>query len=133
MGRSGGGPYAVACAYALHREELKATGATAGMGPVKGGIKDMMLASRDLMQGIRYAPGLVERFVNYFVGKTFRSPVPEVLLNAMKKQLKWLPRKEYEGLEREPGELEKATKVLQAHFRQGSADFVTDSRVFAED
>lgn len=133
VGGSGGGPYAVACAYALPKEELKATGVIAGMGPAKDGVKDMMLANRILMQGIRYAPGLVERVVDYSVGQTFRSPDPEVLLNAMKKQLKWLPQKEREELEREPGGLEKVIKVFQAHFRQSSAGFVTDSRVLAED
>ena len=64
------------------------------------------------MQGIRYALILVERLVDYSVGQTFRSPDPEILLNAMKKQLKWFPRKEREGLERQPGGLEKRIKVL---------------------
>lgn len=133
VGGSGGGPYAVACAYALPRDELKATGIPAGMGPTKDGVADLQLASRILIQATRYTPGLVERFVDYTTGRTFRSPDINALRKAMKKLLNWLPRKEREKMERDPGTLDNVIKVLQAHFRQGSAGFVTDSRVLAQD
>ena len=133
MGGSGGGPYALACAYALPKENLKSTGIIAGMGPTKDGVKDMMLASRILIQAVRYAPDLLERFVDYSVGRKFRSSDSDSLREAMRKQLRWIPQKQREQLEREPGGLDKVVKVFQAHFEQGSAGFVTDARVLAED
>lgn len=58
IGLSGGGLYALACAYALPEEQLKSVSVVVGMGPMDIGMKGMCLSNWLIFQGLLYFPAL---------------------------------------------------------------------------
>jgi len=91
MGVSGGGLYALACATAIPKENLKGVALVAGIGPWELGFKGMKHQNRLLFYGFRYWPSAV-RWVLLRL-RTATAKVPEdVLLEGMqwKPQYAWL-------------------------------------------
>jgi pimeloyl-ACP methyl ester carboxylesterase len=56
IGSSGGGPYSLACAYALPKDRLKGAGILAGVGPWHMGTKDTLLIGRFVWNIWAWAP-----------------------------------------------------------------------------
>ncbi|ERF69657.1 hypothetical protein EPUS_03649 [Endocarpon pusillum Z07020] len=63
FGQSGGGPYALACAYALPKGEVKGVGVVAGMAPWEFGSKGMKWQNRVIFNALATVPRLVRIFV----------------------------------------------------------------------
>ena len=59
IGVSGGGPYALACAYSLPAEKLKTVSIIAGMGPIDVGLKGMSWGNWFMFKGLLYFPFLI--------------------------------------------------------------------------
>ncbi|KKK13481.1 hypothetical protein P175DRAFT_0503915 [Aspergillus ochraceoroseus IBT 24754] len=68
LGGSGGGPYAVACAYALPYEMLSAVGILAGAGPWAAGMRYVSRTRRMLSCAATNSPAALRVFVDGVVG-----------------------------------------------------------------
>lgn len=64
LGCSGGGPYAIACAYLLPAHMLSAVGVFAGAPPWIAGTKDVTVGRKLLSHAAIYCPGMLEMVLN---------------------------------------------------------------------
>ncbi|KAJ5736762.1 uncharacterized protein N7483_001887 [Penicillium malachiteum] len=84
FGFSGGGLYALACAYALPKTELLGVGVASGMGPWSLGTYGMKVENRVLFNCICYTPWLARRLVGLgfaeFIKGTDMVKMKEVLM-----------------------------------------------------
>ncbi|KAJ5532783.1 hypothetical protein N7494_009335 [Penicillium frequentans] len=64
LGCSGGGPYAIACAYLLSAHMLSAVGVMAGAPPWVAGIKDVTVSRKLLSCAATYCPRTLEMVLN---------------------------------------------------------------------
>lgn len=56
MGVSGGGQYALACAFSIPPEELKSVALVCGQGPIEISLRGMKLGNQIIMRGFQYCP-----------------------------------------------------------------------------
>jgi len=68
LGWSGGGPYAVACAYGLPRSMLSAAGAMAGSAPWRAGVQGFPKTMRLIRLAVTYIPGVFKVVSGAIVG-----------------------------------------------------------------
>lgn len=64
LGCSGGGPYAIACAYLLPAHMLSAMGVVAGAPPWVAGTEDVTISRKFLSHAAIYCPGTLEMLFN---------------------------------------------------------------------
>lgn len=67
LGCSGGGPYAIACAYLLPAHMVSAVGVMAGAPPWIAGIKDVTVSRKLLSCAAIHCPGTLEMVLNSFL------------------------------------------------------------------
>jgi pimeloyl-ACP methyl ester carboxylesterase len=79
IGSSGGGPYSLACAYALPRDRLKGAGVLAGVGPWHQGTKDTLLIGRVVWNIWAWAPWTFRAIYDRTAVPAARDPDPERL------------------------------------------------------
>jgi pimeloyl-ACP methyl ester carboxylesterase len=128
-GQSGGGPYTVACAHALPREELKGAAVVAGMGPWECGTKDMKLASKIIFWSIAYTPKLLRLVMKYAYTKSLDDYDQEELEQEYRKGLKWFKEKDREVLSK-PASIKAVIATMREGFRQGKEGALYDGIIF---
>ena len=127
IGGSGCAPYALVCAYALPRQQLKATGILAGFGSLGYGWQGTRLASPMSMHAVRYMSGVVERFLNWLAAQIPDQDFqPKALKGLLRRRLK---KEDLERFERQPGGIEGLVRIVKEHFRQGPAGFLKEMQV----
>ena len=129
VGGSGGAPYALACAHYLPREQLRAVGILAGMGPWDWQtMSHMPLANRIFWNSMACSPALTRLGMDWYLGKLARDPDPTVLYEGFRKQLKLLPKKDQALFDDENFFLG-MVESLRESFRQGPEGNADDVRL----
>ena len=128
QGASGGGPYAIACAYRL-ADRLLACGVIAGLGPIHLlGTKDMMLTNRIQFGLARRMPWLVQVLLWAYLGRYGKYVDDE-------KKLELLGNKMAQGLPKSISNPDiprlYVQETLEA-FRQGSHGAAYDASLFTQ-
>ena len=77
IGGSGGGPYALACAYKLSKTQIIACAVVAGLGPYEMNKKGMNSRSKNLLFIARYFPWTFNFITWITMGRKIKSRVPE--------------------------------------------------------
>ena len=126
-----------ACAFALTKTRLKSAAVVAGIGPPEdASFLQMRLGTRILFAGLRYAPGLVGAIADISIGKKARNPNPEVLREAIVRQMKYvkavLTPTELELFGKKPMFVDEIIQDFRERFRQGSEGFFRDGRLCVE-
>lgn len=132
LGGSGGGPYAVACAYSLPREMLSGVGIIAGSGPWQAGTEGVPLSSRATALAAKHWPAGLTGLANALVG-TLRAamatgPATRTTDNWLKKV------KEEQGRESSIEEMRKRIlRVAFEGFAQGADGLVQEAQLLTQD
>ncbi len=96
----------------------------------------MRLGTRILFASLRHAPSLVRTIADVSIGKKARNPNPEVLREAIVRQMKYvkavLTPAELELFGKKQEFVDEIVMDLREHFRQGSDGFVKDGRLCVE-
>ena len=116
---------------------MKGAAVLAGVGPPgDDSFSDMRLATRLLFAALRYVPSLVEKVVDFSIGRLARDPDPEVLKKKLVRQRKlllaMLTPKERELVGDKPEFIQEIVEDMREHFRQGSKGFVRDGQLLVE-
>ncbi|KAJ9662537.1 hypothetical protein H2201_006025 [Coniosporium apollinis] len=129
LGASGGGPYALACAKALPKDQLKRVGVLAGIGPPEAGLAGVRLGTRILLLSMSWAPQAMRRMVDWSFVRAAQHPDPQVLRQTVLSQLKWGNESERKHLLSDPVNFELLLRILREHFRQGAQGFIKDGQI----
>jgi pimeloyl-ACP methyl ester carboxylesterase len=139
MGVSGGGPYALACAYAIPPSQLRSVALVAGCGAYDADTaKGMGAANRWMFWALKAAPWVADIFVRMFFGMMLWSS-DEALHAKMKGQLgssSWImpPPDEKDKAALEDGEMNWVLIAeMREHFKQGFAIYTEDGKILAGD
>lgn len=128
IGGSGGGPYAVACAFALPRERLRSVGVLAGMGQARrGAFEQLRWQNRLLLRVATGAPGLVGSILDRTLVKYAREPAR--LQAFLSKCIAILPKDDQRIMKENPEALKALTDMFVAHLHLGSQGFLDEARV----
>ena len=134
IGVSGGGPYALACAYSLPEENLKSVSVVCGMGPIDMGTKGMNWSNWLIFKGLIYFPALV-RWLQGRVVSVLNSLPNEKIVDAVTKRMSqrssnWLGGngKDMRILS-DPEFLTMMLDFYREHYRQGVDGFMEEGRV----
>lgn len=149
LGFSGGGPYALGCAYALPEENLKSVSVVGGVGSMDmgNGTKDMRLLNRLLFNGLIHVPFLVRLLHNGAVyglqsvsNKTIVSAVTRVPGRSSKGPSPGPSTTDATGSSTTdtpgPSDADFLNMMLdfnREHFRQGVDGFMDEGRVLTSD
>ncbi|KAJ5611612.1 hypothetical protein N7528_008717 [Penicillium herquei] len=129
LGFSGGGLYALACAYAIPETELLGVGVASGMGPWSLGTYGMKIENRVLFNCICYTPWLARRLVGVgfaeFIKGTDMVKMKEVLTKNL------IPADQDFFNKAEIGDI-LLLSVAQA-FKQGTDAMMEDGRIVTSD
>lgn len=134
LGGSGGGPYALACAYAIP-DRLSGVGLLASAGPwnTPAGMKDVSWLGYCTYLGTNYVPGAFTVFMDGIVGAT-RWIVKTATVTRWLNQ--WLKSLEKQG-ESESEDMDITRKrllgIVFEAFRHGSAGLVHEARLLTHD
>ena len=127
-GVSSGGPYAIACAYAIPKEELLGSGVVAGMGPWPMGTSKMMISSKFMFNAMKHAPLLWRWVIDKVYVPVFQDPNPKARTKFWKMTTKRMNDEDRAVLEQD-----KAVKVLLETavegFRQGSDGYMQEGEL----
>jgi pimeloyl-ACP methyl ester carboxylesterase len=139
VGVSGGGPYALACAYAIPPSQLRSVALVAGCGVYNAETaKGMGAANRWMFWALKAAPWAADIFVRVFFGMMLWSS-DEALHAKMKDSLgggSWImpPPDEKDKAALEDGEVHKVLVAeIREHFKQGFATYTEDGKILAGD
>lgn len=130
FGQSGGGPFAVACAYGTPKDELLNATVVAGIGPpecVKREVAGLYTVVA-LWFHIR-TPGLLKRFFTWYYNPTFLNDDGR-LQKALNRVYKWLPKDEQEEIA-DPEAQPAIRAVIRAAFAQGGDGVIRDGQIYA--
>ncbi|SPO07625.1 uncharacterized protein DNG_10320 [Cephalotrichum gorgonifer] len=139
IGLSGGGPYALACAYSLPEENLKSVSVVCGMGPIEMGTKGMSWSNWLMFNGLMYFPRLMRWFQNEVVKVLRRIPNEKIVDAATKKLSGESSRGWFRGnptdnrILSNPELLTVMLDSYREHYRQGADGFMEDGRVLTSD
>ncbi len=96
----------------------------------------MRLGTRVLFTSLRHAPGLVRAIADVSIGKKARNPNPEVLREAVARQMKYvkavLTPIELALFGRKQEFMDEIIRDFREHFRQGADGFVKDGQLCVE-
>lgn len=138
IGLSGGAPYALACAYSLPEEKLKAVSIIGGMGPIDVGIKGMNFNNWLIFKGFMYFPAGI-RWVQNKVATMLRSAPDERIVEVTKSRFskqsyKWLsPNEKDIGILRDPEFITLMLVFYREHYKQGVEGYMEEGRVLTSD
>ena len=128
LGWSGGGPFALARAKALPREQLLRVGVLAGIGPADTGLDGLRTANEFLFRFTMSFPWLMRLLLKWTTVRKAQDPDPEVLRLYMKSQMEWMRGQEKKDLEdlfaADPGAMEIKVESVREFFRQGADGFI---------
>lgn len=139
MGVSGGGPYAIACAYVMPPSQLKKAAVVAGCGlwnPETA--QGMNVANRWMFWGLNAAPWAANLFVRFFFGSTLRTS-DEALRHKMKENVggsSWIapPMSEKDKEALGDGEINSVLIAeMREHFKQGYDAYNEDGKIVVSD
>ena len=138
IGVSGGGPYALACAYSLPEENLKSVSVVCGMGPIDVGTEGMNWSNRLLFKGLVYFPALVRWLQNKVVSVLRNVPnekIVDVVTRRMSgRSFSWLVTNDADmRFLRDPEFLTMMLNFDREHYRQGVDGFMEEGRVLTRD
>ncbi len=125
-GASGGGPYAIACAYKIP-ERLTACGTIAGMGPYESGVDDMHPGNRRIFSLARSVPWLLRPMM----ALSFARMDMEKMQAAIEGN-PHLPQADKDAMKDEKLENALMASSLEA-FRQGAKGQAYEGRIYAND
>lgn len=138
IGVSGGGLYALACAYALPQERLKSVSIVAGMGPNDIGLSGMSWANWLTFQGLSYCPGLV-RWLQHKIANVLTTIPTEKLVDMYRRSsgtllYRWFGPNQKDAVYLEdPHFYASMLEFQKEHYKQGVEGFLEDGRVFVSD
>jgi pimeloyl-ACP methyl ester carboxylesterase len=135
IGVSGGGPYALACAYSLPEENLKSVAIIGGMGPIDIGLKGMNWSNWLLFKSFIYLPTLVRWLQNKVISVLSRISNEKIVeLMKRKKSYNWLGHSEKEISDlRDPQILTMLLDCQREHFKQGVDGHMEEGRIFTSE
>ena len=124
LGQSGGGPYAVACAYGSPKDELLNVGVIAGMGPpAVATIKDAGLYTVTVLSTTKYFPGFVRWFMNWCLKSEKR------FQRSLRSALMYMSDEDRAELAK-PGWEAEAMAVLKVAYAQGPDGAIHDAKIY---
>jgi pimeloyl-ACP methyl ester carboxylesterase len=137
LGSSGGGPYALACAYKLKDDRrLRCVGVVAGFGPPNLGFEGMGWGNRLLLRGLQWWPSAVHKLMEWTLMRAAQNPDSSVLRDEWKKAVSRMTGRDREVFEKDSKEGGGSGEIFEAcvegareHWRQGKGGFVDDGRV----
>jgi pimeloyl-ACP methyl ester carboxylesterase len=132
LGGSGGGPYALACAKMLPKENLSAVGVFAGVGPPDEGFRELRLSSKLLTLATLKFPGILRWLVERYFTSKAQDPDPDIFRRFMIAQVKWGKASERKTLESDPESLELLVRITREAFRQSGDVFVKECQILTE-
>ncbi|TID00151.1 hypothetical protein CH35J_006217 [Colletotrichum higginsianum] len=135
IGVSGGGPYALACAYSLPEENLKGVSVIGGMGPIDVGTKGMNWGNWLTFKGLMYFPAII-RWLQTKVMAVLNSVSNEKMVELVRDGLS---KKSYSWASpdlptlRDPEVLTMMLDSYREHYKQGVDGHMEDGRVLTSD
>jgi pimeloyl-ACP methyl ester carboxylesterase len=135
IGVSGGGPYALACAYSIPEENLKSISIIGGMGPIDIGLKGMNWSNWLIFKGFTYFPTLIRWLQNKVISVLQSVPTDKIVeLVSRKKSINWpgYSKKDITDLQ-DPRNLTMLLDCQREHFKQGVDGHMEEGRVFTSD
>ena len=132
VGGSGGGPYALACAKVLPKNELRSVGVLAGVGPVELGLDGMRLSTRVFINLMRWASGPLKWITDKTIVRAARDPDPKLYKDLIVSQVKWLKPAERELFFKDPTTIDDLVRVSREHFRNGSEASIKEGQIAVE-
>ncbi|KZF25545.1 alpha/beta-hydrolase [Xylona heveae TC161] len=129
IGVSGGGPFVLACAYAIPQNELKAAGVVAGMGLWSYGLRGMRVVPRLTWNLTSWMPGAYGKLLDSLLVPAAQNPdisETDKLAAKIVKEFREGDRKYYE---QDPYMTTVLRDVLRAGFQQGSKGLVHDIKI----
>lgn len=137
IGVSGGGPYALACAYSLPEENLRGVSILAGMGPIDIGTKGMNWSNWFIFKGFMYCPIVIRWIQNRLVAVLAKTPndkiVPLVTSQLSKPSSSRYMSATDRVILQEDGFLDKMIDFYREHYKQGVDGHMEDGRVLTTD
>lgn len=134
IGISGGGPYALACAYAIPHENLKAVSVVAGMGPVDVGFKGMNWGNWIIFQGFAWCPSIVRWIQKKVVATLAATPTDKVVKATQAKfsQDSWMAPnpKDFEVL-KDPDFIALMLDFNREYYKQGVDGYMEEGRILS--
>lgn len=135
IGVSGGGPYALACAYALPQDRLKGVSVIGGMGPIDIGTKGMNWGNWLTFMGLLYFPWIIRLLQRRVVAVLNKMPnekiVDLVSSRLSSKSSRWLT-PDLETLN-DPALLNAMLDAYREHYKQGVDGHMEEGRVLTSD
>jgi len=125
VGGSGGGPYALACAKALPREELRGVGVVAGFGPWYMGTSGMTIQGRIMFNVMAWLPSATRLLFERTAVPAAQNPDRQVftkMLTEAFQQLKGPDRAVFE----DEKTLEITIEAMRESYKQGSSGIVKE-------
>ena len=132
LGGSGGGPYALACAYALPREMLSAVGIMAGAPPWQAGTQDLPLTARATSLAAKNWPTGLRRLTDLLM-RTLRTGFTYgPAINSIER---WLEenQQENDGGTKIQEKRERLLRMAFEGFAQGAEGFVHEAQLLTQD
>ncbi|KAF7511537.1 hypothetical protein GJ744_004125 [Endocarpon pusillum] len=134
FGQSGGGPYALACAYALPKGEVKGVGVVAGMAPWEFGSKGMKWQNRVVFNALATVPRLVRVFVDWIWVPRLQRQSKKELEREYGKKLASLRARDGAVLVADgAAAVRAAVATLQKAYQQSAAGAVQEGTLFTKD
>jgi pimeloyl-ACP methyl ester carboxylesterase len=135
VGVSGGGPYALACAYSLPPEKLKSVSVICGMGPIGIGTKGMSWSNWFIFKGFKYFPFLI-RWLQGKVYTVLNTVTNAEIIEAVGSRLSersysWV-NPDFEMVS-DPTSLNMLLDFYREHYRQGVDGHMEEGRVLTSD
>lgn len=138
IGVSGGGPYALACAYSLPEENLKGVSIVAGMGPIDIGTRGMNWNNWLTFKCFIYFPALMRWLQNKWV-TVLRTFSNEKLVDLLNRQYKkpsarlFGPKGKDKEIMSRPGFIITMLNFYREHYKQGVDGHMEEGRVLTSD
>jgi pimeloyl-ACP methyl ester carboxylesterase len=131
IGGSGGGPYALACAYKLPQSNIHGCGVVSGLGPYKMSKKGMNFRSKNLLFFAKYLPWTFN-FLNWLtMGRKVKSENNEWWEKNYQKLQKQLPEPDRIIIQNSSTRDWMTNKTIEA-FRQGTKGPSHDFKLYAK-
>lgn len=125
LGQSGGGPYAVACAYGFPKTELLNVGVVAGIGPPAVlTLKHAGLYTMAALSAVKWFPGVMRSLTNWYLRDDKRI---QKSIRRMSKYLTEEDRAEITGSDAES----MIMAVLKAAYAQGPDGVIRDGQIYS--
>jgi pimeloyl-ACP methyl ester carboxylesterase len=134
LGGSGGGPYALACAYAIPPDTLSAAGLLCSAAPWEAGTQDILWSARIGSWAATYFPSLSTGFINLLIGAAKwlvatdngKKMIDEITVKAIATAGREIPESE-KTPEAVAVRRERLLRIFFEPFEQGSKGFVQEA------